>query len=123
MSALRPYARERIDSCRLIGLNLKHGRVERSSATLHDGTVEELVSVGCFTQERDLQIVSPKQYPFFARTHVLREMEADFIELIQAQLNQLFCGLLVVGGYELVVDVAHKDPTFLYVKIVLGDAI
>jgi hypothetical protein len=99
-------------------LNLKQGRVERSSAAVHDGTVEELVSIGIFAPDGDLQILFPKQYLLFARAHIAREREPDFVELIQTQLNQLFFGLLVVGGYELVVDFAHRNPTFLYVKIV-----
>ena len=97
----------------LKGLNLKQGRVERSSTAVHDGAVEELVSVGMFTPDGDLQILFPKQHLLFARTHATREREADFVELIQTQLNQLFFRLLVVGGYELVVNLAHRNPTFL----------
>lgn len=101
-------------------LNLKQGRVERSSAAVHDGTIEELVSIGTFTPDGDLQILFPKQYLLFTRAHVAREREPDFVELIQTQLNQLFFGLLVGGGYELVVDFAHRNPTFLYVNIGLA---
>ena len=105
-----------LHSYSLKGLNLKQGRVKRSSAAVHDGAVEELVSIGLFTPDGDLQILFPKQYLFFTRAHVARKRKPDFVELIQTQLNQLLFGLLVVGGYELVVDFAHRNPTFLYVK-------
>ena len=96
-------------------LNLKQGRVERSSAAVHDGTVEELVSIGIFAPDGDLQILFPKQYLLFARAHIAREREPDFVELIQTQLNQLFFGLLVASVCKLVSDVLHR----LYLPLLL----
>lgn len=107
--------RERRKHISLRILNLKHGRGERSSAAVRDGTVEELIGVGFITPERDFYIFIPKQHFLFTRFHVAGEGHANSAELIQTELHALHFGRFVVGVVDDgVIDFFdHKNPTFL----------
>lgn len=89
-------------------LNHKNGRAERSSATLDNGPVEELIGIPGLTLQGDFHFIVMKQNFLVTRSHATREKKADSVEFIQTHLYELFFGLLVAGVCNLVSDVLHK---------------
>ena len=97
-------------------LNHKDGRVERSSATLDNGPVEELIGISGLTLQGDLQIFILEKNPFITGSHTTRKTKADVVKFVQAELYELLFRLLVTSVNKVVSDVLHRVvPTFIII--------
>ena len=97
-------------------LNHKNGRAERSSATLDNGPVEELIGIPGLTLQGDFHFIVMKQNFLVTRSHATGKKKADSVKFVQTHLYELFFGLLVAGVCNLVSDVLHRVvPTFIII--------
>ena len=97
-------------------LDHKNGRVERSSATLNNGPVEELIGIQRMTLQGNLDVVLLEVVHFLiAGFHSAGESEADGMEFIETHLYELFFGLVAAVACKLVSDVLHR----LYLPLLL----